>query len=167
VNINRIQKTVAMSTSKITHTGNILIAGFGGMLLMISVLVYLAMKEDVTMVSKNYYEQELAYQDKMRAAANTDAYAAPFRAQLKNEEIQISIPEALSKNIQNGMVEFYCPSSDKWDKKYVLETSATGLYSFRTSALEGPAYTIKLSFIAEGKEFYKQWKYNRAHAVLE
>lgn len=156
-----------MSTSKLTHSGNILLAGFGGMIIMMSVLVYLSMKEDVTMVSKNYYEQELVYQNKLDAAGNANKYPEDFTAKVSGEEVALNVPPTLSANITNGTVEFYCPSSDKWDKKYPIASAANGVYTFRTSALEGPAYLVKLSFSVDGKDYYKQWKYSHANGISE
>jgi hypothetical protein len=53
---------------KLTHSGNLIIAGFFLMLLFMSFLVYKCMLQRTDMVSANYYEKELNFQDNIEAS---------------------------------------------------------------------------------------------------
>ena len=147
-----------MSTSKITHSGNVLLAGFGGMLIMMSVLVYLSIKQDIPMVSKNYYEQELVYQDKLDAISNTQNFESAFALSKTSTDVIIQIPEALSKNMTQGTIVFYCPSTDKMDRTETLQPNKTGIYSYPLSALPGKAYVAKITMQSNGVAYYKELK---------
>ena len=56
--------------SKLTHSGNVIMAGFGIMLLLMSFLVYKCIVQRTDMVSADYYEKELHFQENIDAKAN-------------------------------------------------------------------------------------------------
>lgn len=147
-----------MSTHKLTHSGNILLIGFGGMLVMMSVLVYLAMKQDVSMVSKNYYEQEMVYQQKLDAIHNTGRYETGFSIITKGEVLLVQVPPDLSQELTEGSIYFYCPSNDKMDYRETLPANDNGAYSFSRALLKGHGYLIKITLKAGGKDYYKELK---------
>jgi hypothetical protein len=149
-----------MSTHKLTHSGNILLVGFAGMLIMMSVLVYLSMKQDVSMVSKNYYEQELVYQDKLDAMNNATLYELLFSLTQSDTNLILQVPASLSKNISEGSVYFYCPSNEQLDYKENIKATATGTYLFDKNLARGAGYVIKISFRSGGKNYYKELKLN-------
>ncbi len=146
-----------MTTSKkraFTHTGNLLIAGFIGMLIMMSVLIYLCVKQDFSLVSKDYYEQELVYQQKIDATKNAGDLAISLDK--ADGTILLHIPDELSSQITNGKVHFYCPANDKLDRVKTISSSADGVYRFEAKDLSNTAYIVKLSFDAKGKSYYKE-----------
>jgi nitrogen fixation protein FixH len=147
-----------MSTHKLTHSGNILLIGFAGMLIMMSILVYLSMKQDVSMVSKNYYEQELVYQDKLDAMNNTTGYDKLFSLTRSGEQVLLQIPVSLSEHISKGSVYFYCPSSEKLDFREELKARTTGTYLFSKNIVQGTGYIVKVSFHSGDKDYYKELK---------
>jgi hypothetical protein len=147
-----------MSTHKLTHSGNVLLIGFGGMLIMMSVLVYLSMKQDVSMVSKNYYEQELVYQDKLDAMDNATSYDSLFSLTQSGTNVVLRIPASLSKNISEGSVYFYCPSNEQLDYKEKIKATATGTYSFDKDVTKDAGYLVKISFRSGDKDYYKELK---------
>lgn len=149
-----------MSLNKFTHSGNVLLAGFGGMLIMMSVLVYLAVKQDIPMVSKDYYQQELVYQHKLDAMNNTNIYDSGFSIAKEGDRVILRIPAMLAKGITAGSVYFYCPAIEKMDRKELLYANNNGSYSFHTEILSGMEYIVKVSFRSGGKDFYKELTLN-------
>jgi len=145
-----------MTRNKLTHPGNILLIGFGGLLIMMGVLVYLSIKQDIPMVSKNYYEQELEYQDKLDAMNNADAYDKQFTLTIAENKVLIQLPQALSGSIQQGTAYFYCPANEAMDHTVQLAASGNGLYTFSRSELRAESYIVKLSFVAGEKSYYKE-----------
>jgi len=145
-----------MTIRKLTHPGNILLAGFGALLIMMSVLVYCSVKQKIPMVSRNYYEQELKYQDKLNAMNNTSGYDSLFRVRVNAGHIILQLPSALSTSLQDGTAYFYCPSKEALDHKEALHASADGQYTFDRKALQAKRYILKISFTAAGKAYYKE-----------
>lgn len=145
-----------MTIRKLTHPGNILLTGFGALLIMMSVLVYFSVKQKIPMVSQNYYEQELKYQDKLNAMNNTNGYDGQFRIQVNADQITLQLPSALSTSLQDGTAYFYCPFNEALDHKEALHASADGQYTFDQKVLQAKRYILKISFTAAGKAYYKE-----------
>jgi nitrogen fixation protein FixH len=146
-----------MNYKKLNHPGNILITGFALMLLMMGLLVYLSARQDVSLVSKQYYEQELTYQQQIDARTNADAYPEPFRVQMAAGQVIIELPAPLAQQLDAGTAFFYCPSNDRMDRSMALEASSTGRYVFHRKELPGKNYVLKLSFISAGRSYYKEF----------
>ena len=146
-----------MTTSKILHAGNVLLAGFGAMLIMMSVLVYLSVKQDIPMVNKNYYEQELKYQNKLDAMQNATAYKADFQVQRSNGIIELSIPAVLAQQLDEGTIHFYSPSSPERDRSFNLEKSKVQ-YAFTGQQVPPGMYRVKISISAGGQEYFHELK---------
>ena len=149
-----------MSFRKLTHSGNILLAGFGGMLMMMTILVYLAVKQDIPMVSKNYYEQELVYQQKLDAIRNTEAYDAGFSVLTTGNQVTVQIPPALAEKLTGGSVYFYCPAKEQQDRRVTLVAGQTGTYSFPVDIKPGLAYQVQIAFRSGNTDYYKELKLN-------
>ena len=146
-----------MRIKNLSHPGNILLAGFGLMLLMMGVLVYASIRQDIPLVSKQYYEQELVYEQKMEAGSNAAVYSQAFQVQVSGNELVLSLPSELTQQMEDGIAWFYCPSSERMDRKLKLEASANGQYLFNRHQLPGKGYLLKLSFSTNGKQYYKEF----------
>jgi nitrogen fixation protein FixH len=145
-----------MNISKLTHAGNVLLIGFGALIAMMSVLVYLSVRQPILMVSKDYYEQELQYQDKLNAMNNTSAFSPGFSAvPVKAGFVLLTVPESLGAHITQGTAYFYCPFDDKLDRSMKLLPSDNGQYMLGPLA-EGKRYMLKLSFTSGDKQYYKE-----------
>jgi len=145
-----------MTIQKLTHPGNILLAGFGALIVMMSVLVYFSVKQKIPMVSQHYYEQELQYQDKLNAMNNTAVYDSLFAVRVEAGRILLQLPSALSAALQEGSAYFYCPADESMDRKEPLHASADGSYAFDRKALQAKRYVLKIAFNSGGKAYYKE-----------
>jgi nitrogen fixation protein FixH len=146
-----------MNTAKFRHPGNILLTGFGLMLLMIGALVYFSVRQDIPLVSKQYYEQELVYQQKIDASSNAAAYGTSFQVIPKDNQLQLLLPPELAQHLENGNAWFYCPASEHMDRKVALQASQNGRYVFDRERFPGKGYLLKLSFTANGTSYYKEF----------
>lgn len=145
-----------MTIRKLTHPGNILLLGFGAMLILMSLLVYMTMRQHIPMVSKDYYEQELRYQHKLDAIGNTRDYGSQFAAYTHGTYVELQLPPALSAAMEQGTVHFYCPADETQDRKEQLTASPDGVYTFNRSLLPGKRYIVKVSFTSGGKAYYQE-----------
>ena len=140
-----------------THSGNLIIAGFGLMIIMMSVLVYKCIQQNVDMVSEgDYYRQEINYQQKINGAANTKLLADSFYLQQKGSSVVLTIPTDISNNLDSAELVFYCNMDDTQDKQMRIAPSATGVYEFHTSDWKKTTYTLKADIYANGQYYYKQ-----------
>lgn len=145
-----------MKNNKLTHSGNIIILGFVLALGLMSFLVYKSMKQEVQMVSKNYYEDEIKFQDKIDAKENAKPFYDEFVLSSIDDILQIQIPKSLCKYMENGEIQIYCISDIEQDRLLKILPSESGVYQFITKDWKKTKYTAKISFTNDGKQYLRE-----------
>lgn len=143
---------------KLSHSGNILIVLFCIMLVLMSILVYKSATQEVSMVSKDYYEQELKYQEKLDARNNTRSWDHLFALSKTQDSIRLTLPAVLSSTLEQGKAYFYCPSNALADTVIYLDKSNDGNYTFGPGLLKGFGYIVKIDLETNGRSYYKEIK---------
>src|SRR5688572_559345 len=90
---------------------------FGGIMFS---LVYGSMSTTFELVSKDYYKDELAFQQVIDARANAKKLEISPEIRLKGDTVTIHLPASLAGDIDEGKVSFYCPSEAAKDKSFEL-----------------------------------------------
>jgi hypothetical protein len=138
---------------KFTHSGNLIIAGFFLMLMFMSFLVYKSILQRTDMVSANYYEQELNFQDNIDARQNSEAYQ--FGVDVKDGGVELKIPAQLAAAMKDATISFYCAADSRQDKMLKL-AAGSGVFSISTKGWKHMCYIAKISFVSSGKTYYKE-----------
>jgi hypothetical protein len=145
-----------MATNKFLHTGNIIIAGFACCVIGMSALVYGCLKQDVQMVTKNYYEKELQFQNDINAKTNANNYDKAFSSSIKSDSIFFNIPVNLSTQFTNGNITIYCASDMKQDKVIPIQSNASGAYSFSIKDWKKTSYLAKINITNNNQNYLKE-----------
>ena len=133
--------------------GNKLIIVFIVFAALMATLVYKATQTKFELVSKDYYQDELRYQDKIDGAANA-ALEAPISIQLKDEIISIEFPDAQKNANITGEAWFYCSVDATKDKRFVLSVDSTGIQRIERKGLQKGDYQVKISYEINQKKYY-------------
>lgn len=143
---------------KLTHGGNVVLAGFAAMILFMATLVYMCTRQRVDMSTDRYYEQELAFQAQINAAANTQEYAPQFSIRTEPGTVVLQLPASLSSKMESGNAVFYCKSDSRMDQQVSLQSNATGEYRISTEQWsgKGKGFVAKIKFTSGGKAFYQE-----------
>ena len=127
-----------------------------GFMVIILTLVTICMKQTVELESKDYYAQELKYQERIDATKNANALSAGIEHEVNGKQIILSIPiEQLSKDFF-GEIYFFCPSDGLKDIRVNMHFDATGKQVYNGAGLQKGVYKMKLSWRSNGKNFYKE-----------
>jgi len=144
---------------KLLHPGNIVLYGFGVMVLFMCYLVYQCTQHPSIMVSDNYYEQELKYQDVIDARSNTVAFTDSLTLNKQEGEVILHIPNSINKELTTASLQLYNRSDDKKDRNIPLKKNNEGIYSIDTKDWGKGNYQLKLSIEAGSKQYYKEFNY--------
>lgn len=142
---------------RLAHAGNLILVGFGIMVLFMTWLVIKCTQNPSMMVNDNYYEKELKYQEIIDARVNTNAYADSLLMSTDNKTLVFHIPASLNTTMEKANLEVYNKSDSKKDQQIGLEKNMDGVYSVNTQNWATGSYIIKLSFSSQGKSFYKEF----------
>ena len=144
---------------KISHPGNIILVGFGGMVLFMCYLVYQCTQNPSVMVSNNYYEQELKFQDLIDAKTNTLPFTDSLIMNKESHQITFQIPLSINKEITKASVQLYNRADDKKDRTINLAKNEQGIYALNTIDWGKGNYELKLSIQTGTKQYYKEFNY--------
>lgn len=118
-------------------------------------LVYKANQEKFDLVTDNYYDAELKYQDvinqKQRAA---DLSALPVISHSTNS-VNIQLPQEFLNQNLTGELYLYRPSDATKDIRKEFSTQSASVRILLDKDLSG-LYEVKLSWQAAGKTFYNE-----------
>lgn len=132
--------------------GNRIVVVFGGFALLIGTLVYKAMHTKFELVSKDYYADELRYQQKIDGHNNAAA-AGAVQLQVKEGGLVLTMPVSLQRENIDAEAWFYCKSDASHDKKFHIRIGE-GMFIFDTRSFARDQYELRLEFALRGKQFY-------------
>ncbi|MBP6870923.1 MAG: FixH family protein [Bacteroidales bacterium] len=109
---------------------------------------------DVNLVEDNYYEKELAYQERIDRIKNTAALPGKVIILKSGEHISIQFPEEGTILPVAGIVHFYRPSDPGKDLNLDLQLNDSLRQVFSLKELDPGKWTIKLDWTMGGKGYY-------------
>jgi hypothetical protein len=124
----------------------VLFAGF------IATLVTVCMRQDVSLVSKDYYKEELDYQEQIIRMNNVTQLQQKPLIQKSGTYIVIGFNQL--KNIEKGELKLFSPSDPTKDKTYSITSSNATSQSFAIDDVAKGMYRARMQWAMAGKEYY-------------
>ncbi|MDW7695238.1 FixH family protein [Flammeovirgaceae bacterium SG7u.111] len=125
--------------------------------LFIGVLVVKSFMTTFHLEADNYYEQELAYQQRIDNTENANSLTEPLSCRLDGGSIVITYPpEHLEKGLK-GTIYLFRPSDATKDQKVAINIDTTGKQKLSTSGMLKGFYKVKVEWEIEGGDkFYSE-----------
>lgn len=130
------------------------------MLLFMGYIIYFvtqAMGQDVDLVSTNYYQQEIAYQehiDKVGRTKATGDVQLSYNAEAQN--ILLQLPEGFEKKRVNGGISFFRPSDDALDFEVQLQLGRDMSQLINVEGMKTGLWKIRVNFTADKETFFTE-----------
>lgn len=128
---------------------------FVGFAVLIGTLVYKCTQQQYDLVSEDYYDQELKYQDKIDGSKQAAAISPVIISQTKSDVI-IQMPGELKGEAIEGEVWLYCASRASDDIKLPLNVGYDGMMHINKSKIAGSNYTAKITWSSGNNKYYKE-----------
>lgn len=136
--------------------GNILIIAFvlfGGMIIL---LVVKSIKSNYDMVSKEYYKEELVYQNVIDAKSRTLALGDSIKFHQSNQQMIITLPSEITQGKIVADIHLYCAYDAKKDANFQVDFEERMSSPITLTDFDEGIYTLKLKFNADGKDYYQE-----------
>jgi hypothetical protein len=120
-------------------------------------LVFKASSQKFDLVTKDYYDQELKYQQVIDQASNSSKLSGPVTVERNEGELKLSFPNEM-KN-KKKLVDFYLyyAADAKRDFRKSFELDENELVQALPVGMKG-MYELKLSWETEGVKYYFEKK---------
>lgn len=135
--------------------GNRLLLVFVAFAALIGTLVYKAMNTRFELVTKDYYKEELRYQQKIDGARNA-AVLSPVALQQNQDFVTVVMPAELKNKSVTGELLFYCGSDADRDLQVPLQLNAEGEQLVSKRKLRQGNYLVKLRWQESGNSYYTE-----------
>lgn len=142
--------------------GNKLVLVFVAFAALIGTLVYKSMNTKFELVTKDYYKEELRYQQKIDGARNASQLSAVAVKQ-DSSFVTVVMPSELKGKSLSGEVVFYCGSDAGKDLAMPLKLDAQGdqlVQLVSKKLLAQGAYQVKLRWQANDSTYYVEKQIN-------
>ncbi len=135
--------------------GNGIALFFAAFILFMLSLVFICMKQDnLHLVTQNYYEEEIKYQqqiDRVNNASKLDYKIFTYHAEGKN--VNLNLPTGAV-----GTLHLFRPSDARLDRKFQVTVGNDGTCSIDLGNLPSGYWKMMLSWNEGGTEYYMEEK---------
>lgn len=120
------------------------------------VFVFAANKEDISLVSDTYYEEDLSYQLKLDKMKRTKQLQHVFELSIEQNPtgISVTIPEELP-HFKGNMTLFH-PAYAALDQAYPIENNVENKQIIPVEKLKKGRWLVKIEGENEGKNYYHE-----------
>lgn len=117
--------------------------------------VVVAMRNNMELVRKDYYEHEIQYQRQIDKAKRTAALGREISITYKMEDnlVEITLPRNENSEPQ-GIITFYRPSDARLDRSIPVAIDHNGKQLIATGGLEGGLWRVQVSWKAGEEDYY-------------
>ena len=120
-------------------------------------LVYKSSSQKVDLVTENYYQQELKYEQKIDEAERAQSLSSPLRYEVNKNEIVIFFPDEMKDKKITAQTLLYHPADERKDSVYTLETNSGKLTMVLPQTDKG-LYELKMDWKVDTTKYYSEHK---------
>ena len=114
------------------------------------------MTQDVHLVTDDYYEKTLTYQDEIDKQSRTKALDDEVEINFDGKIISILFPFSYLDERISGEIYFYRPSNPELDFKIPLKLSREGYQFIPVERIEKGFWRLKLNWTMDANEYYNE-----------
>lgn len=122
----------------------------------IGTMVGISMSKNIDLVSENYYEKELKYQDRIDMINRTNSLQEKLTIENVSNIIKLKFPESLLKENISGTINFYRAMDKKKDFTVEISRNNEGLQSIPAEKLDKGNWKVEVFWKMNDKEYFTQ-----------
>ncbi len=120
------------------------------------VMVYISMSTNVDLVTEDYYEKELRYEEHIQLVKSTNALERPVSMEISSEFLTITFPKIDAAERYSGTVFFFRPSNKRGDFIRTVSIDSTFSQQFLLTDFTPGLWRAKLSWNVGEQQFYSE-----------
>jgi hypothetical protein len=127
-----------------------------GFVLLILTLVGMSSRQKVDLVSADYYEKELKFQDRLDDLNRSNELSEPLVWSVQAGSILLNFPNEFKGRKTSGSIYFFRPSDSGMDKTLVIPADTNLVRNISTNILNSGLYKMEISWESEGQKYYNE-----------
>lgn len=126
-----------------------------GFVALILTLVFTSMHSKEDLVSKDYYLQELKYQERINAIKNNNALSEGLSYSIDGRNVEVVCPKSILAQGAAGEIVFFRPSDAEKDVRVAMNFDKDGHQKINGKLVRG-VYKMQFSWKMDKKNYFKE-----------
>ena len=114
------------------------------------------LNQHVDLVSDNYYEKEIRYQDRINIIKHTLDINADILIESTGDIVTFKFPLHLIQRYHTGEIVFYRPSGSAGDFRFPVNPDTNGLQIFNSGKLNKGFWKVQITWKSGDENFYSE-----------
>jgi len=127
---------------------------YGGFVVVVLGLAAFTMTKKVDLVTDNYYDKELKYEEQIQKEKNTGSLNLKPEVEIFKDSLKVIFPESFNSDSTTGALHFYRPSDSDKDAEFQLKLKSNNMQVINTSAFEKGSWKVKINWSYSGTDYY-------------
>lgn len=119
-------------------------------------LIYKTTQSHFDLVSKDYYKDELAYQQVIDGTNLANKLSSGIQVQQQNDQISIQFPQEMKQKKAEGTIFFYCSADSGKDKKINIQLSEEAVQIIPAKDILPGKYILKINWKTDNQNYYNE-----------
>lgn len=119
----------------------------------IAVLVTVCVRQEISLVAKDYYRDELAYDEQIDRMRNAESLASPPTFEVAHDG-NLEVRFEQFDTVETGEVYLFCPSDAHQDRRFKLQNGSSAVQRFTLNNAAHGMYKARMQWTMGGKEFF-------------
>jgi hypothetical protein len=117
-------------------------------------MVYKTTQKKSEMVTENYYQKELVYEDVIQGKRNVDSLNIKPSISLENDFVKIEFPKAFASTSVVGEIYFYRADNVKKDRTFTINLDTANIQKIESNQFVKGNYTTQVSWKYDNKNYF-------------
>jgi len=119
-------------------------------------LVYRSMHVNYELVSKEYYKDEIRYQDIIDASKRASALSKKIEVSESGDIIAVQLPDEMKKEKVTGVMWFYCAADERKDRRISMQPDEHGAQQITKTGFAAGSYVVKFDWTSKNMRYYAE-----------
>jgi len=119
-------------------------------------LAYRCMHVNTDLVTKEYYKDELKYQDLIDGTRTANALSGKIQIIQDEKAITVQLPVEMKDEKVSGNIWFYCAADISKDRHIPIETNSEAMQRINKNRLLPGIYTVKFDWSSNKKNYHAE-----------
>ncbi|MFO7256928.1 MAG: FixH family protein [Bacteroidota bacterium] len=115
-------------------------------------MVTVCIRQDINLVTRDYYKEELAYQEQLDRKQNALDLEIQPEILIRENHLEVHYPEFGS--VSSGTVMLFRPSDASLDHEFQLTPASGPVQRFELQSLAKGLYKARMQWVMDGREYY-------------
>ncbi len=124
--------------------------------LVLLIVVFIFMRQDVGLVTNDYYAKEIVYQEEIDKSNRTKGLTEQIDITVEPAQIKFSFPKMFSSGDIGGTIHFYRPSNKEKDFVSNIVTDSSRIQIIETSKLEKGLWKVKIDWSVKNVSYFNE-----------